>query len=202
MNKFYAVGQVWLADCKTRPFGVPLHAEDGFFCMFQRFDSIVGCGLRDRKTASDAPAALVMGAVDNAGISIETVHDGAWNIIHRMKLVMPGILMSLAGRKILDDISAEIYIDHLQAFADTKHRFPGPDESIQKVKLGVIDDRVYCFRAKIGLPESSGMNIPAAREQEFIIGRNAAGAERCIERNRKEGQRFFVICRLFGDAGN
>lgn len=202
MNKFHAVSDIWPVSSKTRPFGVPLHAEDGSCCVFQGFSNTVRGGLRDRKMAPDPPAALMMSAVDGAGISVETVKDRTGSVLNRMKLIASGILMRPAGREILNDISAEVYVDDLQSPADAEDRFPGPDEHIEKGELYVVQRRVDRSGTKVRLSEPGGMNIPAAREQELVIDRKVRRRKVCAEGDRKMSQCFFVVFCVFRETGN
>lgn len=97
---------------------MPLYAEDGSYCVLQCFDSTIRSSLGDGEMVSDLSAALVVGTVDDAGISIKMMQDGTVSTVHRMKLIVSDILMCLDGRKILNDITAEVYIDELNTFAD------------------------------------------------------------------------------------
>lgn len=172
---------------------MPLHTEDGFFCVLQRFRGAVRCGLGDRKVMSDFPAALMVGAVDNAGISIEAVQNRAVSAAHRMKLVMSDVLMDLTGRKMLNDIAAEKYVDDLHSLTDAEDRSVGPDKGIQKGELRGVQHRVHMLGTKIGLSKPGGMDISSARKQKLVIGRKSIGMEICTKGNGEKGQGSFII---------
>lgn len=202
MNDFFSVGRMGPAECKTRPLGVPLHAQDGFCLVFEGFDDAVGGALGDHKSRTDPAAPLVVGAVDRAGIAVEAAEDGAGGIGHLMELVAAGIFVGGSGGEILDDISAKIDVDDLQAPADAKHRFFVQDESMEKIELGLIQDGIDGGGAPILLAKAAGMDVPSAGKQQAVTEAGFLRTEADSERNAKGGQGRFVIFGVPGDTCN
>ncbi len=124
MNEQAAVGDGGRFWQKGRPLRVPLNAKNAPVFMLQGFDyAVPGC-LRDGKRSSDGAAALMMRAVDQAGVLIKLKEERAGHVVCRMDLIPPFITVPVCGGQILDQGSAEVDVDDLHASADAKNRFP------------------------------------------------------------------------------
>lgn len=119
-----------------------------------------------------------------------------------MGLVVSDILVIPAGREILNDVSAEEYIDELHPFTDAKDRSFGLHKSVQKCELGIIQPGIDFPGAEVWLPEAGGMDIPASGEQKLIEDGQVAGAEVCAEGDRKGRQDIFIVFCIFRNTGN
>ena len=170
--------------------------------MDQSFCNPVRRRLNGEKSSAGNAAALMMGAVDQAGPSVELVKDGAWSVEGRMDLIMTDVFMAEAGGKLLDDRSAEVDVDDLQTSADAQHRLSGRDKGVQKRKLRFVQRRVHIFGAMVFLSEPFRADISAAGQQKPGIAMQAVGMERYIKGNPACQEGCFVVLGKFWVSGN
>lgn len=130
--------------------------------MLQRFRNLVRGSLRDHKSAADASAALMMGAVDQAGAAAEPMQQRTGQTVGRMDLVFLKEFVLVCRRKVLDQITVEIDIDKLHPPADAKDWFSGQEKGMQKSKLSPVQRFVHRNRSLVFLAEPGRMKITAA----------------------------------------
>lgn len=165
--------------------------------MFKRFDYAVGRSLGDGKSFCDASAALMVGAVHDAGSAVETTEGAPGDILYRMELVAPDMAVGIRCRQVADDSSAEIDVDDLQAAADAEDRTVLARESVEQGKLGVVKRRidVDIRVAAVRLSQPGGGDIASARQQEGVESVRIFRAQADLIRDAEAGQRVLIIFR-------
>lgn len=170
--------------------------------MLQRFRNLVRGSLRDHKSAADASAALMMGAVDQAGAAAEPMQQRTGQTVRRMDLVFLKKSVPVGRRKVLDQIAAEIDIDKLHSPADAKDWFPGQEKGMQESKLDPVQRLVRRNRSLVFLAEPGRMKITAAGQQKFVIGRQLCRIQIGFRRNMAKREDSFVISGIFRNTGD
>ncbi len=149
-----------------------MNAENASVFMFHSlYHPIFGC-LCDGKTCSNPATALMVGAVDQAGVQIliEMGEEGARCIAYRMDLILAVKAVLICSLQVLDQSSAKIDIDDLHSSADAKNRFPGEDKGMEKRKLDTVQFPVRGIGALVFLSEPDRMDVTTAGKQQFIKG--------------------------------
>lgn len=170
-----------------------MYAEDGFFCVFQPFHHTVGRDLCDRQSPSDCSAALMMGAVDRADRSVEAVQKGTGEALDWMMPVSVLVPVNGTGRKVLNDSSAKIYIDDLNAPTDAKDWFVGFYKGVKKGELSLVQMGVNGLGAAIFLTEPGGMDIASAGQEQSAVDGQVRGLECSVPGNPAGRKGRFVV---------
>lgn len=107
-------------------FRMPLDSQQRQGNMKQPFYDIVAGAAGADKSVSQAIDSLMVSRVDQGTVAVELIKEVLTvkcAVVDVMCLVFTGPFMAVCGINVLIDIAAEMNIDDLEAFADTKHRF-------------------------------------------------------------------------------
>lgn len=170
-----------------------MHAEDGFFCVFQPFCHTVRRDLCDCQALSDCSATLMMGAVDCAYRSVEAVQEGTGEALDQMMLILVLVSVNGAGGKVLNDSSAKIHVDDLNTPADSEDRFVSFYEGIKEGELNLVKMGVYGLGAAVALAEPGRVDIASAGQEQSAVDGQVRGMERSIPGDSAGRKGCFVV---------
>ena len=121
-----------------------------------------------------------MGAVDRKTLPIQPFQKRAFYGTGAMYLIHSPVFMAGAFVKMLAYIAAEINIDHLHSFADSKNRLSVHHKGIQNRKLEPVEFRVKKPGAAGKLPKQLRVNVPSSGQNQAIIITYIRNMKRCF----------------------
>lgn len=173
--------------------------------MHQSLDHIVPGAADRNKVFPRAVYGLVVGGVYRSAVSIELIKEIQTvyiTMIDAVHLIFTDPFVPVCGVDVLRDVAAEIHIDELKALADTEHGLFFRRKKGERLKLQNIQFRVDVEGAVIALPEKSGCDIAAARQEQMGGVLGSFGIQSGVMGDAQSAQNVFVVCGIRCAAKN
>lgn len=186
-------------------FRVPLDSQDGQEGVHQPFYNIIP-GAADRKQILPwAVYGLMVSGVYQSAAAVELVKEIQSvyiTMIHIVHLIPASPFVSVGGIDMLCDVAAEIYIDDLEALADTEHGLPFCCKKGERLKLQNVQLGVNMAGAVITLTEKGGRDVAAPRQEQMGGSFGCFGIQSGVIGDAQSSQDVFVIFGIRGAAQN
>jgi len=149
------------------------------------------------KTLSQLAQPLMVGAVHDHGVPVQTVQKTVGGIVYSMVLVGAQIAMAVSGGQILDDAAAQSHIDDLHSLTNAQNGKTALDAVFQSLQLQDIQLCVYGAGTVVMFAEKGGGDVAAAGKEQSLAGGQIADGQAGQVQNIVPFQKSLIISRVF-----